>query len=102
MTARVTAAASAVVTGLVDARITYEVRGAPLYRTPAGTLIAPIALTVRVLDGRAELDLAGVPIDPRTLDPAQPEHRTDARVPIALAPGWVTAKIAAALGGRHV
>lgn len=51
-------------------------------------LIAPIHLTVRVIDGHAELDLTGAQIDPRTLDPTQPENRIDCRVPIELAPDW--------------
>lgn len=97
-----TATMTAVVTGVPDARITYEVSGAPLYRTPAGRLIAPTDLTVRVIDGQAELDLTGVQIDPRTLDPTQPENRIDCRVPVELAPDWATAKIDDALGGRHV
>lgn len=91
-----------VVTGLLDVRIAYQVSGAPLYRTPAGRLIAPTDLTVHVVDGHTELDLTGVQIDPRTLDPTQPEHRIDCRVPIGLAPDWATATIDDALGGRHV
>lgn len=97
-----TATLTAVVTGLPDARTTtYEVAGAPLCRTPAGRLIAPAGLTVRVIDGHVELALVGVQIDPRTLDPNQPKHRIDCQVPIELAPDWAAAKIDAFLGGRH-
>ena len=70
---------------------TYEVIGAPLYRTPDGALIAPTDLTVSVIDGRAELDLAGLQIDPRILDPSQPHTRIECRVPIDCAPNWATA-----------
>jgi hypothetical protein len=70
---------------------TYEVTGAPLYRTPDGALIAPTDLTVRVIDGRAELDLAGLQIDPRILDPSQPRNRIECRMPIDRAPTWATA-----------
>lgn len=81
---------------------TYEVSGAPLHRTPAGRLLAPTELSVRLVDGQVELALHGRQIDPRTLDPAQPENQIGCRVPIELAPDWVLATIAAALGGRHV
>lgn len=69
---------------------TYQVTGAPLYRIPTGALIAPTDLTVRVIDGRAELDLAGPQIDPRILDPTQPRNRIRCRVSIDLAPDWAT------------
>src|SRR4051812_45231726 len=70
---------------------TYEVTGAPLFRIPAGALIAPTDLTVRVIDGRPELDLAGLQVDPRVLDPTQPRNRIGCQVPIGLAPTWATA-----------
>lgn len=80
---------------------THQLRGAPLCRTPGGRLLALTALTLHVVDGQTELDLTGVQIDPRTLDPAQPEHRIRCRVPVELAPDWLIAAIAAAPGGRH-
>lgn len=81
---------------------THPLHGVPLYRTPAGRLLAPTELSVRVVDGQPELDLTGLQIDPRTLDPAQPENRISCPVPIERAPDWAAATIAAALGGRHV
>ena len=80
---------------------TWEITGAGLYRIPAGgVLIDPTDLTVRVVDGRAELDLAGVQIDPRILDPAQPRNRIGCRVPIDLAPTWATAITTAITTGQ--
>ncbi len=70
---------------------TFEVTGAPLFQIPAGALIAPTDLTVRVIAGRAELDLAGLQIDPRVLDPTQARNRIGCRVSIEDAPSWATA-----------
>lgn len=75
----------------VTSEVTVEVTGAPLFQIPAGALIAPTDLTVRVIDGRAELDLAGLQVDPRVLDPTQPRNRIGCRVPIEDAPTWATA-----------
>jgi hypothetical protein len=75
---------------------THPLHGVPLYRTPTGRLLAPTDLTVRIVDGQPELDLTGRQIDPRTLDPAQPENRISCPVLIELAPAWLIAAITTA------